>query len=115
MHEYSIVTSLIATAEARAREHGATAIHRLALRIGELSGVEADLLSSAFELARTGTLCADASLEVERVPVTWACRACGTPISPGAVLRCPACGAPARLVSGDEIVLAQMELEVADV
>jgi Zn finger protein HypA/HybF involved in hydrogenase expression len=30
----------------------------------------------------------------------------------GAVLRCAACGAPARLVSGDEIVLEQIEMEV---
>mgnify|MGYP007027456606 CR=1 FL=1 len=29
------------------------------------------------------------------------------------LLRCPACGAAARLASGDEIVLESLELEVA--
>jgi hydrogenase nickel incorporation protein HypA/HybF len=115
MHEYSVVSSLIASAEARAREHGALAIHRLAVRVGELSGVDPELLASAFDLARAGTLCAASALDVERVPVSWACRACGAPIAAGAVLRCDVCGAPARLVSGDEIVLARMDLEIADV
>lgn len=115
MHEYSIVSSLLATAEAQARAHAATSIRRVSVRIGELSGVEPDLLTSAFELAREGTLCSEASLEVERVPVSWACRACGRPILPGNILRCPDCGSPAKLVSGDEIVLAQLDLEVADV
>jgi hydrogenase nickel incorporation protein HypA/HybF len=115
MHEYSVVSSLIASAEARAREHGALAIHRLWVRIGELSGVDPDLLVSAFELARLGTFCADAALDVERIPVAWACRACGTAIELGEALRCGVCGAPARLVAGDEIVLARMELEMADV
>ena len=115
MHEYSVVSSLIAAAEARAREHGATAITRLRVRIGELSGVDPELLVTAFEMAREGSMCAEATVEVERVPVSWACRGCGCPIAPGEVLKCPACGAPARLLSGDEIVLAQMELEVVDV
>ena len=30
-----------------------------------------------------------------------------------AVLSCPDCGAPARLTSGDEIILEQIEMEVA--
>jgi hydrogenase nickel incorporation protein HypA/HybF len=115
MHEYSIVSSLIATAEARAREHQATGITRLVVRLGDLSGVDPDLLRSAFELAREETLCAAASLVIDRVPVSWACRACGRPIASGGILRCPDCREPARLVTGDEIVLAQMELEVVDV
>ncbi len=115
MHEYSVVSSLLATAEAQAQAHRATSIRRVTVRIGELSGVEPDLLVSAFELAREGTMCSKASLEVEHIPVTWACRACGRPIAAGDILRCPECGAPAKLVSGGEILLAQLELEVADV
>jgi Zn finger protein HypA/HybF involved in hydrogenase expression len=33
----------------------------------------------------------------------------------GGPLRCPACGAPARLVSGDDILLERLDLEVPDV
>jgi hydrogenase nickel incorporation protein HypA/HybF len=115
MHEYSIVQSLMEQIDVHARQHGAVAVHRVSIRIGELSGVEPDLLRSAYELVREHTLCAGAPLEITPVAAAWGCRACGTPLAAGAVLRCAACGAPARLVAGDEIVLDRIELEVGDV
>ena len=99
--------------EAEAAAHQASAVHRVSLRIGEVSGVEPDLLASAFELLKERSICASATLVIERVPARWACPACAAPIAPGAVLRCEACGVPASLLSGDEIVLAQLEMEVA--
>lgn len=115
MHEYSIVQSLLAQLAEQAERHGATAVARAVVRIGEVSGVDPDLLATAFEMLREGTASAGARLEIERVPVRWSCRACGRDIEPGGILRCPACGAPARLAAGDEIVLTRVELEVADV
>lgn len=115
MHEYSIVQALMARIEEQARAHGATTVSRVSVRIGELSGVEPDLLRTAFELMRERTICDAATLEVERVGARWVCRACGRGIAAGGVLRCDACGAPARLAAGDEILLAQLDLEVADV
>ena len=50
MHEYSIVQALMAQVDEQARAHGAAAVHRVSLRIGELSGIEPDLLRSAFEM-----------------------------------------------------------------
>jgi len=40
------------------------------------------------------------------------CDVCGTEIAPGRVLACPSCGWPARLTSGDALVLEHLELEV---
>ncbi len=40
MHEYSIVQALVERVDAEARARGATAVHRLSVSIGELSGVE---------------------------------------------------------------------------
>jgi hydrogenase nickel incorporation protein HypA/HybF len=77
--------------------------------------VDPELLATAFEIARLETMCADATLEIERVPVRWVCRGCGREIPQGQVLRCGACGSPAKLAGGDEIVLAQLQLEVVDV
>lgn len=113
MHEYSIVQALMARVEAEARRHGASAVRCVRVSIGELSGVEAELLSSAYEIFREKTLCADAPLEVRRVEARWECSACGRALEPGAVLRCASCGRPGRLAQGDEIVLEQLELEVA--
>lgn len=112
MHEYSLVLSLMERIQQEAAARRAVAVHRVRLKIGELSGVEADLLGSAFEIVREGTICATAALDIERVPARWRCSQCDAPIGAGEVLRCGACGAPARLASGDDILLDQLELEV---
>ena len=113
MHEYSIVGALLDQVERIAREQGAHAAKRLQVRIGELSGVEIPLLETAFETFRAGTCCADAGLEVERVPARWACPRCRAPAVRGRALRCAHCDVPVRLESGDEIILERVELEVA--
>jgi len=112
MHEYSVVSALIERAEQEARGAGASSIARLVVRIGESSGVDAGLLATAFELAREGTMCAAAELEIERVAVVWACPRCGATISGDGPLRCGDCRAAAALRSGDELVLARIEAEV---
>lgn len=112
MHEYSIVRSLLARVTAAAQAHGATAVRRVQLRVGELAGIDPRLLVSAFEVCRVETVCAGAALDVETVTIQWACRMCGRGIAAGDVLQCPECGAAVRLVGGDEIELEGIELEV---
>jgi hydrogenase nickel incorporation protein HypA/HybF len=112
MHEYSIVHALVERVEAEARARRAAAVHRLSVRIGELSGVDVTLLTTAFATFRERTICHDAELDVESVPARWACPRCGEEIRRGALLRCGECGEPAQLASGDEIVLDRIEMEV---
>jgi hydrogenase nickel incorporation protein HypA/HybF len=112
MHEYSIALDLLRSIEAAAAPYEAAAVQRVHLRIGELAGVEAELLSSAFELVRPGTICATAELEIETSPAVWCCSLCGKPIATGAPLTCPHCDVPARMDSGDEIMLQRLEMEV---
>jgi hydrogenase nickel incorporation protein HypA/HybF len=112
MHEYSIIQALIARVDAEARARRATAVHRLAVSIGELSGVEVDLLVTAYETFRDRTICARAPLEVRRVDAKWDCPACKRPIGAAGALTCEACGTPAVLVAGDEIMLDRIEMEV---
>jgi hydrogenase nickel incorporation protein HypA/HybF len=112
VHEYSIVEALLARVDKEARARGATAVHRLTVRIGELSGVEIDLLAAAFATFRDGTICAEADFDVMPVAAVWTCPACGGPIERGSMLQCRACGVPARLSQGDEILLDRIELEV---
>lgn len=113
MHEYSIVSALLEQVDATAREQKAIAVHGIRVRIGELAGVEPDLFSSAFELCRERTICAQAVLEVTRSPAVWECPDCGQPIANGEILRCPLCNHPAQMSSGDEIMLERIEMEVA--
>ena len=112
MHEYSLMMALMERVEGEAASHGALAVHRVRVRIGELSGVEPDLLDSAFAIVRAGTICERAALDIERVAARWECSRCRRPLDTGARLQCRACGAPAALAAGDEILLGQIELEV---
>jgi hydrogenase nickel incorporation protein HypA/HybF len=113
MHEYSIVQALLDRVASEARTHSAIAVHRIRVQIGEASGVEPDLLETAFELARTRTLCESAELEIVAVAAKWECGSCGAEIAAGQILRCRLCEQPARLVQGDEIVLERIEMEAA--
>ena len=112
MHEYSIVQALLERVEAEARARGATAVHRLLVRIGELSGVEVELLTTAYDTFRARTICEHAALEVQAVPARWACGRCGGTIRRGDLLQCPRCAVPASLVEGGEIMLDRIEMEV---
>lgn len=113
MHEYSIIQSLLGQVERHARDHGAAAVHKLYVSIGELSGVEVPLLETAYETFRERTLCARAPMEVHAVAAEWSCPSCSRPVPRAAALRCPDCGRPARLTRGDEIVLERIEMEVS--
>ena len=111
MHEYSLVRAMADRVEQEARARSATSVSRLTVRIGAMSGVEPELFATAFTLCREGIL-AGAELDIRRSEATWACPACGSSIPAGAVLRCAVCDVPARLASGDEILLEQIEMEV---
>ena len=113
MHEYSLVQALVSRADEEARRHQATKIHSLSIRVGELSGVDPELLRTAFELFRAGTPCQDAALHVKRVEASWSCPRCRQPLARGAVLRCPACDVPAQLDDGSAaLTLDSIEMEV---
>ncbi|MCL4839421.1 MAG: hydrogenase maturation nickel metallochaperone HypA [Thermoanaerobaculia bacterium] len=114
-HEYSLVSALLDRVEAAAREHRATAVTAVRVRVGELAGVELPLLATAYELARAGTLCAAAPLELVAEPARWECSACGAGLAREGPRRCAACGGPARLAAGDEMLLERVEMEVPDV
>jgi hydrogenase nickel incorporation protein HypA/HybF len=115
VHEYSLIQSLVERVEAEARARSAIAVHCLNVRIGELSGVDAELFKTAYLTFRERTVCEGAELHIEIVPVQWACEGCGRPIDAGQPLQCVVCSRPARLVGGDEIVLDRIEMEVGDV
>lgn len=115
MHEYSIVSALIDQVQHEAGLRGASRVHRLRVRIGEMAGVDVGLLRTAYDTFRDRTVCAEAELDVESVPARWVCSRCGSAMEKGALLRCPRCERPARLAEGDEIVLASIEMEVDDV
>src|SRR5512147_567096 len=113
MHEYSLIMSLLSRVEDEARSRRALKVHALTLRVGDLAGVDPELLSGAWEIARAGTPCADAELRITRMPATWSCPKCRRTFAPGEVLKCAACAAAAVLSDGaDALTLDSIEMEV---
>lgn len=113
MHELAICQSLMQQVETIAEREQARRIISITLRIGPLSGVESELLRQAFPVASAGTVAEQALLEIESQPVRIRCDQCGAEheVPPNQLL-CPACGEhQTRLLSGDELLLASLELE----
>jgi len=116
MHELSICQSLLDQVERIAQDHRATRVERILLRVGPLSGVEPALLRNAYPLAAAGTIAESADLVIEAAPVRVHCKDCGaeTDAAPNRLL-CGACGGwQTRLISGDELLLANLELTIMD-
>ncbi len=113
MHEYSIVQSLIERIEREAAARKATRVVCVHVKLGELSGVEPGLLATAYDTFRDRTVCATAPMVLDRIAPEWRCERCDRTLA--GRLRCDACGRPATLVRGDEIVLQRIEMEVPDV
>lgn len=114
MHELSVCLSLLQQLETIAQERGASAIDKIFLKVGPLSGIEPDLLRNAYPLAAAGTVAAGAELVIENADVVVSCTHCGaeTPAQANRLL-CSACGDfRTRIVSGDEMVLRRMEMTV---
>ncbi|MBK1722509.1 hydrogenase maturation nickel metallochaperone HypA/HybF [Thiocystis violacea] len=116
MHELSLCQALLDQVEQIARDHGATRVDRILLRVGPLAGVEPMLLQHAYPLAAAGTLAEAAELVIEPSGVRVRCSDCDaeTDATPNRLL-CGACGSfKTRLISGDELLLANLELTIPD-
>ncbi|WP_373044875.1 hydrogenase maturation nickel metallochaperone HypA [Vulgatibacter sp.] len=113
MHEYSIVEAIIGRIEEEVRRQNATAVHRVEIRVGDLAGVERELLASAWETFKAGSCCANTALVIHGRAARWGCSGCDRRIEAGGDLQCPTCGGAARLVEGAELLLERIELEVA--
>jgi len=116
VHELSLCQDLLDQVTAIAKTHHAEKVVRIIVRIGPLSGVEANLLECAFSISCVGTLAEAAELLLEAQPVRVMCNACALE-SDATVnnLVCRHCGGYCtRLLSGDELILARVELEGVD-
>jgi len=116
MHELSVCLALMQQVERIAREQGAVSVDRIRLQVGPLSGVEPALLQHAWPLACAGTTAETAELLIETAPVKVRCTQCGaeSDVAPNRLV-CGHCGDyRTQLISGDELLLASLELSQVD-
>ncbi len=115
MHELSVMQALLHEIETVAAAHRATAVRRVTVQIGPLSGVDSGSLRSVFEASRGRELIARADLLFEPTVVTVYCRKCGEKsAATHNRLLCARCGGyQTTLLTGDELVLRRVEFEPA--
>ncbi len=114
MHELSVCIALMEQVQKIARDHNAKRVEKMVLKIGPLSGVEIPLLRHAYPLAAAGTVAEQAELVIDTMPVKVRCTQCGaeTEVLPNRLV-CGKCGDyRTQLVSGDEMLLYNLELTV---
>ncbi|GJF30986.1 putative hydrogenase nickel incorporation protein HypA [Kitasatospora sp. NE20-6] len=112
MHEMSIAAAVVEQVAQAAREHGAGAVRRVRLQVGELAGVVPEALAFSFELACTDTVVAGAELITETVPARARCTGCATEWAVGMPpdLTCPRCTTgQVDLLSGRELQIIGAE------
>lgn len=115
MHELSIAYELVAIAEAHVRDAGGSAVERVTVRIGELSGVVEEALQFGYDIATAGTLLEGSSLIVERVPIIAFCPTCAQQqtLDTMQYLACPVCHTPTPdILQGRELEISSMAIQV---
>jgi len=112
MHEFSIMQSTLETAAQKMSVAGATQIHRLSVRIGQLSGVVPEALRFAFDALKTGSPAAGAELAIEEIPAVCWCADCAAEFATADLkYECPRCHQPSGdLRRGKEMELTSLEV-----
>jgi hydrogenase nickel incorporation protein HypA/HybF len=115
MHEASIAKRLLTKVICIAEGHAAVAVEAVSVQIGEFTGIEPALLAGAFAQLAVSTLAADASLEIQIVPLTVRCTACHREFAPnGFRFHCERCpGAKVEITGGEELILENVILAQA--
>ena len=113
MHEVGIAASILESVEAEARRRPDTRFAAVGVRIGELSNVDQDALSFAFEALTRKTVLENLKLEVEWCPRRQKCLDCGDEfVVHDFDLSCPKCrGNKTSCIGGTELDIAYLELE----
>ncbi len=112
MHEMGIVRRLLRQVRELQAANGDGAVREIRVQLGPLSGVEAELVRSAFQQLRDSEALTEAILTIESVALEASCRACEHRFQPLQFrFRCPRCGAnDTEITQGDGVILESISL-----
>ncbi len=113
MHEYSIVQSLLESCEDYARQNDAKKVVKVVVKIGVLSGVEPDLLQTAFDTFKEKTVCNDAKFIINVQQIEILCNSCSAKsILQKHEFSCPKCqSVDLKVTDGEDMYLMSLEFE----
>jgi hydrogenase nickel incorporation protein HypA/HybF len=113
MHERSLVRALLKQVQKVADENSGGRVLSILVRIGEFSGVEPELVASAYNQLVQETDFSDASLELEQTPLVAVCDQCGYNFRIEHFdFNCGRCGSlHLKLCGGEEMLLDSVTME----
>ena len=113
MHEYSIVQSLLDSCQENADANNATKVTKVVVKIGVMSGVEPELLKTAFDTFKEKTICETATFIVNIQPIVVRCNEClSESILQKLEYHCPHCNSvDLSVLDGEDMYLMQLELQ----
>jgi hydrogenase nickel incorporation protein HypA/HybF len=111
VHEVSVAQRMVEIAVGAARDHGGRRVTGARLLLGELTCVDADTLTFAFDIVSRDTPAAGCKLDIVKVPLRLRCRACDRAAERGLGDPCPACGAP----GGEVLAGRELRIETIDI
>ena len=112
MHELSIALSMIEQIEEEMERNGGGVVETIHLRVGVFSGVDAESLRFAYQLASEGTDLAGAQLQIEEVPLLVYCPRCESTYTtdPQHVLCSRCLASEPEILAGKELEVKSLEI-----
>jgi len=113
MHELGIAASILDCVQSEAGRHPGTHISKVGIKLGELSGVDADALQFGFECLVKDSAFEPLALDIEMVPRVQRCLQCGSEFRMREYdPQCPSCGQFAtQCISGEQLDIAYVEVD----
>lgn len=113
MHEYSIVQSLLDSCDENAAANNATKVMKVVIKIGVMSGVEPNLLRTAFDTFKEKTICEEAEFVINMQDILVKCRSC---LVESTLTKleyfCPKCeSSDLEIIDGEDMYLMSLEME----
>jgi hydrogenase nickel incorporation protein HypA/HybF len=113
MHELSIAQALIQEIDTILAKEHCQRCTAVTLDLGALCGVDAQALTFCWPLATRDTLCQDAALTLNAIPLTLTCPTCKQKFElEDPFLFCPECGsAEVQVITGQEMIIRRLEVQ----
>ena len=113
MHEYSIVQSLLESCEEHAKSNDAKKVTKVVVKIGVLSGVEPELLQTAFDTFKEQTVCNDAQFIINVQQIEILCNQCNSSSTlQKNEFACPKCeSVDLKVTDGEDMYHISLEFE----
>ena len=112
MHELAVTESILEIATQTAKEHAATKVTDIYLRLGQLSSIVDESVQFYWNVISQGTLAEGAQLHFTHVPARLRCKDCGTEFELTEELTpCPACQSiTLEIIQGEEFQVDAIEI-----